>query len=212
MKIIKPYSFILFIGTLLFSACTTQPQKPAPEKKKKAITIALMPYKNFDTSLISFIKTEITGFYINCDVIVLPEKDLPAFAFYKPRQRYKADSLLLYQKQFNTGDVRTVVGLTASDISTTHSTSAYWGVFGLGYCPGKAAVISTYRLKKSSASLQQFKQRLAKVILHELGHNFGLPHCDKDKACLMNDAIGQIKQVDKEKIWLCDSCKKLLAR
>lgn len=212
MKTTYHHLAIFFIVLLLQTACRRQPELPkAPEKKSKPLTVALLPYKNFDTALIGFIKTEITNFYINCDVVVMPEKNLPAFAYYKPRNRFKADSLLRYQKGFNIEGARSVVGLTASDISTKKSTNADWGVFGLGYCPGKSAVVSTYRLKRSSHSIEQFKQRLSKVVLHELGHNFGLPHCTTNKECLMNDAIGQIKQVDRERRWLCDNCRKLLS-
>ncbi len=209
MKTTHPSILLFCVCTLLFTSCRRQPEKPVTEKQQKAFTIALLPYKNFDTSLVSFVKTEITSFY-NCDVIVMPQKNLPAFAYNKSRHRFRADSLLRYQKNYNTAATLSVVGLTASDISTTKSANADWGIFGLGYCPGKAAVISTYRLKKSSASAAQFKQRLAKVVLHELGHNLGLPHCKTDSACLMNDAIGQIKQVDRERKWLCGSCSKQL--
>jgi len=45
------------------------------------------------------------------------------------------------------------------------------------------------------------------VALHEIGHNLGLPHCENDKKCMMNDARGTIKQVDAEKVWLCEKCK-----
>lgn len=211
MKTISQYFFFGLIPVLLLTTCRHQTTLPAVEKKSNKPVVALLPYKNFDTSLLNFIRTEITGFYINCDVIELPEKKLPAFAYYKARNRFKADSLLRYQRNLNIAGTVSVVGLTASDISTAKSTNPDWGVFGLGYCPGKAAVVSTYRLKRSSKTTEQFKNRLSKVILHELGHNFGLPHCKNDKACLMNDAVGQIKQVDRERKWLCDSCRKLLA-
>lgn len=213
MKTTYRHLIIFFIALLSQTACRQQPPLPkTAEKKGKPLTVALLPYKNFDTSLINFIKTEITGFYINCEVTVLPEKKLPAFAYSKVHHRFKADSLLRYQHKLNIKGVKSVMGLTASDISTKKSPHADWGVFGLGYCPGKAAVVSTYRLFRSSKSEKQFKQRLSKVVLHELGHNFGLPHCTINKECLMNDAVGQIKQVDRERKWLCDSCRKLLSR
>lgn len=173
-------------------------------------SVSILPYKNFDTALISFVKQEITAFY-SCTVTVLPETDLPANAFYAPRQRYRADSLLRFQKTM-AGNAAAMVGLTDKDISTTHNNSGDWGVFGLGYNPGKACVISLYRLKKASSSVLQLKERLAKVVLHELGHNLGLPHCNKEITCLMNDAGGTIRQVDRERKWLCENCRLLLSQ
>jgi archaemetzincin len=48
---------------------------------------------------------------------------------------------------------------------------------------------------------------LVKVALHEIGYNLGMEHCDIDKKRMMNDANGTIKQVDAEKVWLCDKCR-----
>jgi archaemetzincin len=64
---------------------------------------------------------------------------------------------------------------------------------------------------KRNASKELFQERLAKVCLHEIGHNLGLPHCTSgDKRCFMNDAKGSIKEVDQEKLFLCEKCKKQL--
>ncbi|MGF2413036.1 MAG: zinc-dependent metalloprotease family protein, partial [Ferruginibacter sp.] len=167
---------------------------------------ALMPYKGFDTTLLKEVLKEIEAFYV-CNAIIFPANDLPENAFYAPRQRYKADSLLLFQKQLAKDGIRSVVGFTAKDISTS---TPDWGIFGLGYCPGKACVISTCRLQKASATTAQLKERLIKVVLHELGHNLGLPHCTADKECLLTDAGGTIKQVDNERKWLCSNCTQIL--
>jgi archaemetzincin len=174
-------------------------------KKKTQNSIALLPYNGFDTSLLAFIQNETSSFY-HCDVTVLQSCPLPQVAWYAPRSRYKADSLLNHQLRLQSS-ASTVAGLTGKDISTTNGAIPDWGVFGLGFCPGKACVISTHRLQKASKTREQLKERLIKVVLHELGHNFGLPHCTNSLTCLMADAEGTIAQVDREKKWLCDKCR-----
>lgn len=171
----------------------------------KIFTIGLLQYKGFDSSLVEFIKQETEQFY-HCKVIILKPVALPRFAFYAPRNRYKADSLLDYQKRLVTSNIDAIAGLTHKDISTSKDAIPDWGVFGLGMCPGQACVISTYRLSNASKTRAQLKERLVKVVLHEIGHNMGLPHCTNDIQCLMNDAGGTIKQVDQERKWLCKTC------
>jgi archaemetzincin len=205
-----------FINTLLtvtLFSCKNSPQKSINKQgeEKKVLKVSLLPYENFDTSLIAFVQKETEQFY-NCEVTILKAVHLPSSAFYAPANRYKADSLLQYQKGMLTNSINAIAGLTNKDISTTLKNKPDWGVFGLGFCPGKACVISDYRLRKASNALPLLKERLIKVVLHELGHNFGLLHCTNNAECLMTDAGGTIKQVDREKKWLCDSCQFKLSR
>jgi archaemetzincin len=201
---------ILNICLLFFFSCK-QKSRALTTPKKDTKFFSLLPYANFDTTLIDFVQSEIMNFYSISAVSIMPKQQLPDMAFYKARNRYRADSLLRYQNSLRKSQHHFIVGLTAMDISTTTGDYPDWGVFGLGYCPGNAAIISTYRISKVSKSKAQLKERMAKVVLHEVGHNFGLPHCNINIECLMNDASGQMKQIDKERKWLCDNCKKQLS-
>jgi archaemetzincin len=204
----KLWCFILVLE--LLQGCNTQPNprsskvsQPAAIKQKE---VSLLPYQGFDTSLIPYIQQAVAKFY-HCSISILPTQPLPSFAYYQSRNRYKADSLLVYQQKM--AGKRIIVGLTHQDISTSHDNHPDWGVFGLGYCPGQACVISTWRLVTNSKA--QLQERLQKVVLHELGHNFGLPHCTSNEpSCLMNDAKGTMAQVDRERFWLCNACKQRL--
>lgn len=122
-------------------------------------------------------------------------------AYYPARNRYRADSLLLYlKKQTPKGHV--TLGLTSKDISCTNGDIPDWGIMGLSYCPGKASVTSTYRLSKKNLLEQFFK-----TSIHELGHAMGLDHCPV-KTCFMRDAEG--KNTTNEEKEFCPKCKKFL--
>ena len=75
---------------------------------------------------------------------------------------------------------------------------------------GLPCVVSTYRLKRGRATKKKFFNRLVKVVNHELGHTFGLGHCPI-RNCLMEDAKGTIKTVDRETGKLCNLCKDKLS-
>ncbi|MFZ1527428.1 MAG: matrixin family metalloprotease [Ferruginibacter sp.] len=143
--------------------------------------------------------TEIKKYYSN--ISIAPPVELPAVAYYAPRKRYRADSIIsILAKKAGTNQV--ILGLTAKDISTGNKQVKDWGVMGLGYCPGKACVASGFRLLKKDKKTQLFK-----VAIHELGHTQGLSHCSQ-KYCFMRDAEGG-NPTNEEKAF-CSSCKNLL--
>jgi archaemetzincin len=206
-----PFFSFLIIITLSFAGCKNSTKKIfIGTSKENNFTVAILPYENFDTSLLQFVQKETEEFY-HCKTIVLRSSSLPQFAFYAPRNRYKADSLLDHETGFLTNNIDAIAGLTVKDISTSKEEIKDWGVFGLGRCPGKVCVISIYRLARASNTVARLKERLIKVVLHEIGHNLGLPHCTNNKECLMTDAGGTIRQVDNEKKWLCEKCQFKLA-
>lgn len=116
-------------------------------------------------------------------VVLRPAIPLPERAYYAPRNRYRADSLLRILATRGSSD-SVIVGLLNEDISTTKGDHADWGIMGLGYRPGNACVASSFRVRKAGSGEQFYK-----VVIHELGHTQGLPHC-KTKTCFMRDAEG----------------------
>jgi len=171
--------------------------------------IDLQPFGEFDSCMLELEKKEIESFYsVKCRI--LPAIQLPGMSYYPPRNRYRADSLLDFLETYKPGNINFIVGLTAEDISCTKEPHADYGIFGLGFMPGHSCVISTYRLGKN-VSHAKLKERLTKVVLHELGHNFGLDHCSTLN-CLMEDAGGTIKSVDREQKAVCSKCSEYLAR
>lgn len=147
------------------------------------------------------------------EVFLLGDRDFPenCRSKFEP-SRLRADSLLhLITRQYSDSADR-VIGITSLDISCTKKKEPAWkyrdwGVFGLGACPGFSCVVSTYRLGRKSKSENQTRERFRKVVIHEIGHTLGLPHCP-NQGCVMSDAAESIHTIDGEKEALCADCKK----
>ena len=105
------------------------------------------------------------------NIVVLDKCDLPQSAWYEPRKRYHANKILQHLKKIKPDSVDYILALTSKDISISKG-GKEWGIFGLGYEPGVASVISTFRLGNNKKLLTK---RVLKITKHELGHNFGLP-------------------------------------
>lgn len=127
----------------------------------------------------------------------------PSSAWRPVRARYRADSLIRFLSgRTPTGEV--TIGLTHKDISTTQGEKKDWGVMGLGFRPGKACVISSFRIRGKNR-----EEKFAKVVVHEFGHTRGLDHCPVN-SCLMRDAEGK-DHLDEE-TGFCKKCAGYLAR
>ena len=196
--------FLFFTLTIALNiACTMHDKKISPTKKivtqkpkapKKQI--AILPLGNINNETINNMSEIIKRFYT--DIEILPTVNFPASTYYKPRNRYRADSLISWMSRIAKPN-QTIIGLTNKDISTTSGQYQDWGVMGLGFCPGNACVSSSYRLKN--------KNNFWKVAIHELGHTTGLPHCI-EKTCYMRDASGG--DPTGEETDFCNKCKAYL--
>ena len=191
------------LAVFLLLSCKEPYSKTKGEAKP---VILLQPLAFTDTATLSFLKDSIEKFY-PVSIVIAEPKQFPANTYYKPRYRYRADSTIKWLKEIKPDSAITIVGLTKEDISTSKSGYADFGVMGLGYKPGNACVISTLRLKKTAKSPQHLRERLFKVAVHEIGHNFSLDHCP-DQQCIMVDAEAKMK-LDGIK-GLCNSCKQKL--
>jgi archaemetzincin len=170
--------------------------------------IAIQPFSGFDPALVGVVREAIASFFA-ADVEVLSPIPLPDTAFYAPRKRYRADKLLEFLESAAEPRFAKVVGLAPRDISTTKGKVSDWGIFGLGNLGGRACVVSTWRLGRGKVAEAWFRERLVKVVCHEVGHTFGLEHCP-NRGCLMEDAGGAIKTVDQERLEMCAECRKRL--
>jgi archaemetzincin len=167
------------------------------------VRVCILPLNPYDRDLQEVVRRGIQHLY-GFEVRVLDPEPLPRSAFYPPRNRYRAEKLLDFLDGFAGADkgCQIVIGFTRADISTTKEPHADWGVFGLGTIGGPSCVVSTARLGQNLGQPRLLGMRTVKVVNHELGHALGLDH-HPTPGCLMEDAKGTIRTVDRESGVLC---------
>jgi archaemetzincin len=123
---------------------------------------------------------------------------------YDVRRRQHASGRMLEWLLLNrpAGAVRTL-GITDVDLFMPVLTFVY----GEAQLNGAAAVVSTARLSagQGAAAARLLAARLAKESVHELGHTFGLLHCDAPR-CVMRRSVNVIA-IDTKATTLCDDCR-----
>jgi len=86
-------------------------------------------------------------------------------------------------------------------------------VFGEAQLSGSCAVVSLHRLREEFYGLPRredlMRERLVKEAVHELGHTFGLRHCD-DWRCVMTSSHG-VERLDVKSAGFCVLCGRVVA-
>ena len=80
-------------------------------------------------------------------------------------------------------------------------------VFGEAQLGGAAAVVSTARLRDqiTARAPRVLTARVLKECVHELGHTFGLVHCDSAECAMARS--GNTAAVDAKRLTLCPECE-----
>lgn len=190
LKCMNCFKMLLLAASISFSASIYA----------KAPMVHVYTYGNFDRQKAARYVSEIQRYYAN---VSLESKNLvlPASAFYSPRQRYMAYTILRSQYKYcPKGDY--IIGITDKDICMDRMVKGKrinWGIMGLtDRVGGHSCIFSSYRVKKDGD--------MKYLMLHELGHAFGLKHCSH--RCLMQDAHG--KNIFGYLRSFCPSCKTVL--
>ncbi|HEX7708655.1 MAG TPA: archaemetzincin family Zn-dependent metalloprotease [Thermoanaerobaculia bacterium] len=128
----------------------------------------------------------------------------PAYAWDEARQQYSSTLILRDAISRRPAGAARVLVLTERDIFIPMLSFVY----GQAQLDGPVAVLSSARLRQEFYSLPPnrplFLLRLRKEIAHELGHTFGLTHC-QDRLCTMSLSTN-IEQLDLKQAEFCDSC------
>jgi len=130
--------------------------------------------------------------------------DRPEDSFDPRRQQHSSTRILRWLIESRPAQSTKVVGITDVDLFIPILTFVY-GEAQLG---GTAAVVSTARLRLDNGfrpSDGRLTSRVMKECLHELGHTFGLLHC-QSPTCVMARSVN-LEQVDVKNPDLCHDCR-----
>ena len=125
---------------------------------------------------------------------------------YDPRRKQWSSSRILSWLA-RVGPEGRVLGVTDVDLFIPILTF----VFGEAQVGGRAAVVSTARLGEPGLPDDRIVlERLSKESVHEMGHVFGLLHCETP-GCVMGRSAS-VRDVDGKRGDLCPACRARIAR
>ena len=142
------------------------------------------------------------------DVHVRPPWFDPEIPFDPSRGQYNSTLFLAQILKGLREEPRRVLGVTSVDLFIPVLTF----VFGEAQLSGRAAVVSTHRLRTEAYGLEPDEallgERLDKEAIHELGHTYGLIHCASTR-CVMRSST-YVEEIDLKSAEFCPSCRAAL--
>ncbi len=166
--------------------------------------IRLLPVGDFDRRLVERFRAPLDREFAGPCEVLNPPLD-PEFAYHPERQQYHSTEILAALQARLTSETWRLLAFCDVDLYIPILTF----VFGEAQIRGRCAVVSSYRLRQEfyglAADPELLEQRILKEAVHELGHTFGLTHCD-DYQCAMA-ASHAVEWIDLKNTSLCSHCR-----
>jgi archaemetzincin len=171
------------------------------------VKIGILRIGKVDSHVLNRVKENLNITFSKSKCTLIPEiLPLSEENFSKTRRQYSSTKILSkvhdYAKKERALDK--VLGVMNVDIFVSNLNF----VFGEAECPGKAALISLYRLSPefygATLDIELFVERSTKEAVHELGHTLGLRHC-LNPFCVMYFS-NSIFETDRKQSLFCDRC------
>ena len=171
--------------------------------------IHLIPLGKVEKDLLNYLASQISQIF-SCSVEIEKSLPEPEYAYDRRRNQYYADPILKKLEQGDWKEKEKMLGIVDLDLYT----SGLNFVFGEASLNGKVAIIALPRLREGFYGLSDDKdlyyRRALKEAVHELGHTFGLNHCQY-KRCVMYFS-NSLYDTDRKGEGFCKDCRKKLSR
>ncbi|MDA3822838.1 MAG: archaemetzincin family Zn-dependent metalloprotease [Bacteroidales bacterium] len=173
-------------------------------KKKKIIIITCGKFKKKTTK---YIMKDISAiFHVDVDFM---ECSLDVSQFYNPaRRQYNADLVQEAISNRAPEGYLKYMSLFRGDLFIPILTY----IFGQAQLNGSFGISSLFRLRNELYGLEEDRnlmlERFSKVVIHELGHTFGLIHCTHP-VCIMRSST-YVEDLDQKELRFCKSCQEKL--
>jgi len=158
----------------------------------------------FDEALLGTVRERVAQEFVR-EVVLVDAPSRPVGTRDPRRGQHSSRAVLTWLLE-QVGAGERVLGVTDVDLFIPVLTFVY----GEAQLNGPVAVLSTARLggMPGAAGTRLLGARLAKEAVHELGHTFGLLHCDAPR-CAMKRSVN-VAAIDVKATTLCGDCRTLL--
>ena len=167
-------------------------------------SIFLISYGQFEIEFLEDIAKDIAHEYL-CPVQI-EKGQIDLSEYYDPmRRQYDGNSLLKEIDSISSSPFSKKIGLFRVDLFIPILTY----IFGQATFEGSTGIASLYRLRNEQYGMKKDEtmllHRIRKVVIHELGHTFGLIHCH-NPTCVMRSST-YVEDIDQKSHNLCINCR-----
>jgi archaemetzincin len=177
--------------------------------RRAAAPIAIQPIGDVSLAQVQLLERILERVY-DAPAVVLRALALPREAWSGERRQYDADPLLDALFLELPERCLRVVGVTEADLFIPGRTF----VFGYAHLTDGMALYSLRRLREGfygrAASEARTAARVLRAVVHELGHTFGVPHCEHG-GCVMR-AVSAVDTLDALSPRYCVPCLQRVRR